>query len=173
MGLLKDKSLPDNDLTASAMTKTVVRRIRRLLLNHWNRDCSPASQSGWRLLPFSLGGAKKVEPASGLRGLGPGSGGVAFGLGLLAGEAFGHGGEGLRDAGPRGLVDERHAVIANLDHRLVIVRKLPEDVAAHRLLGLLEADGAALQADAVDDDADLVLEPFDFTERKQQAHHVP
>src|SRR5438067_8076377 len=166
MGLLKDKSLPDNDLMASAMTKTVARRIRQPLLNHPNRDYSPTSQRGLRLLAFGLGAAKKVEPAGGLRGLGPGSGGVAFGLGLLAGETLGEGSEGLRDAGPRGLVDQRHAVVADFDHRLVIIGELPEDVAAHRLLGLLEADGAAFQADAVDDDADLVLEPFHLAERK-------
>src|SRR5690348_16629096 len=56
----------------------------------------------------------------------------------------------LRDRGIRRLLDKRDAVVAYLNHHAVVIRHLPEDLAADRFLGLFEADLSGVVADAID-----------------------
>ena len=58
----------------------------------------------------------------------------------VAGQRFGQRDDRLRDRGLGRLLDQRHAVVAHFDHRAIVVGQLPEDLAADRLLGLLQAD---------------------------------
>ena len=73
----------------------------------------------------------------------------------------------------RRLLDERHAVVAGLDHRAVVVGQLPEDLLADGFFGLFQGDLAGLQAHAIDHDLHLVGHAFHVAERDHQPHHVP
>src|SRR4030095_2730749 len=109
--------------------------------------------------------AQKGEPTTGGRfGGGRVHGGVS--LATVAGQTRYQSRDRLCDSRPRRLLGEWHTVVTDLDHGAVVVRKLPEGLTAHRLLGLLQADNARLHANAVDDELDLLFQAFHFIERQ-------
>ena len=65
---------------------------------------------------------------------------IFFRLVRVAGQGLAQRDDRLRDRRLGSLLDQRHAVVSDFDHRAVVVRQLPEDLAAHRFFGLFQTD---------------------------------
>src|SRR4051812_36386736 len=76
----------------------------------------------------------------------------------LAAQVVCHPDNALMHLALRCVRQERHPRITSAEHRLEVVRDLPVDWFADRLLRLFERDVAVVGADAVHDDPDLVAE---------------
>ena len=134
-------------------------------------QATTATQTLRYLLPARGAAGPEIQQlADGVADLPAASATVACGSAVAA-QRLGQRDDRLRDRGLGRLLDQRHAVVAHLDHRAIVVGKLPEDLAADRLLGLLQAD-LVVQADAIDHDLDLVLDPVHLAERHHQPHDV-
>ena len=80
--------------------------------------------------------------------------------------------KGLRDRGFRRLVDQRYTVVADFDHRSIVVGQQCEYFAAERFLCFLQTDLTGIQTSAIDDDFDLALETVDLLKAHHQTYDV-
>ena len=80
--------------------------------------------------------------------------------------------ESLRDGRFGRLVDQRHAVVADFDHRSVVIRQQGKNLTSERFFGLFQTNLPGVQTGPVDDNFDLAFQTFDFLEAHHQPHDI-